>query len=207
MRDKLAIAVLFLVATACVTVSPGSDRVVHTYVLQPAPQIVRASAPCDDTLLVSPPRALTGHDSRRMLYTEQPYELRHFVYNEWSDRPAVMLEPLIVQAMESTGRFRAVVGISNGIMPDFRLDTRIVGMYQDFSTDPSLARVTLRFQLIDLDERTVLATSLFEEVEPAPSDDPYGGVIAINVALTRVLERAAQFVYDVQLPDHRSTVF
>ena len=202
MRNKTAVAILFVAATACVTVSPGSDRVVRTYVLQPEPQILRASAPYEDVLMVSTPQALTGHDSRRMLYTEQTYELRHFVYNEWSDRPAVMLEPLIIQAIEATGRFRAVVGISNGIKPDLRLDTRVVRLFQDFSTDPSLALVTLRFQIIDLDERTVLATGVFEEVEPAPSDDPYGGVVAINIALTRVLERAAQFVYDVDIPRH-----
>ena len=202
MRRKIAIAILFIAATACVTVSPGSEHVVHSYVLQPEPQIVRASVPCADVLMVSPPRALAGLDSRRMLYSEQASELRRFVYNEWSDRPAVMLEPLIIQAIESTGRFHAVVGVGNGILPNLRLDTRVVSFFQDFSTEPSLARVAMRFQLVDLDERTVLATAFFEETEPAPSDDPYGGVMAINIALTRVLERASLFVYEVDVPSH-----
>ena len=39
----------------------------------------------------------------------------------------------------------------------------------------------------------VLATRLFEATESAPSDDPYGGVTAANVALQRILEQVVDF--------------
>jgi cholesterol transport system auxiliary component len=54
-------------------------------------------------------------------------------------------------------------------------------------------RFTLRAQLIDVDARRVLASAEFDETEAAPSDDPYGGVLAANRALGRLLERLAAF--------------
>jgi cholesterol transport system auxiliary component len=54
-------------------------------------------------------------------------------------------------------------------------------------------RFTLRAQLIDVDARRVLASAEFDETEVAPSDDPYGGVLAANRALARLLERLAAF--------------
>ena len=37
----------------------------------------------------------------------------------------------------------------------------------------------------------MLASALFEAVEPAASDDPYGGVVAANRAVARVLDDIA----------------
>jgi cholesterol transport system auxiliary component len=51
----------------------------------------------------------------------------------------------------------------------------------------------VRAQLIDVGARRVLASAEFDETEVAPSDDPYGGVIAANRALGRLLERLAEF--------------
>jgi hypothetical protein len=39
-----------------------------------------------------------------------------------------------------------------------------------------------------------LATRIFEAEVPAPADDPYGGVVAINRALARLLPDIAGFV-------------
>jgi cholesterol transport system auxiliary component len=38
-----------------------------------------------------------------------------------------------------------------------------------------------------------LATQIFDAVEAAPTDDPYGGVIAANRMITRLLGEIADF--------------
>ncbi len=202
MKPLLTPSICFLLFVGCISVGPGDSQSVSTFILQPEPVPAQDSAPYEDVLMVSTPQANAGHDSRRMLYTERPYELRHFVYNEWSDRPAAMLEPIIIQAAEATGRFHAVVGISNGVLPDLRLDTRIISLVQEFERDPVVARVTLRVQLVDLAERRILATATFDESEIMPAGDPYGGVTATNIALGRLMIRLAQFINDVDVPRH-----
>ena len=48
-----------------------------------------------------------------------------------------------------------------------------------------------RSQLVDLKESRVVSTRLFEAEEPAPSEDAYGGVLAANAAMARMLSQVA----------------
>jgi cholesterol transport system auxiliary component len=51
----------------------------------------------------------------------------------------------------------------------------------------------LRVQLVEQASLRVLATQVFDTVEPAPADDPYGGVIAANRMLPSLLGQVADF--------------
>jgi cholesterol transport system auxiliary component len=193
---RLALALLGALALAvagCATVAPtlGAGSV-QTHVLG-LPGSARAAPGKGPSLLVAPPIARAGLDTRRMAYVQRPFELGYFARNEWADTPARMLHPLLVQVLEARGWFRAVVAGPNAATADLRLDTEILALQQEFLTEPSMARVALRAQLVDLATRQVLATRNFEAAEPAPSADPYGGVVALNRALATVLEDLAGF--------------
>jgi cholesterol transport system auxiliary component len=88
---------------------------------------------------------------------------------------------------------RAVVQAPGAAPADLRLDVEIARLLQDFSTRPSRVRFALRAQLVDVGTRRVLATREFDEIENAPSDDAYGGVIAANRALERLLGQIIDF--------------
>lgn len=145
------------------------------------------------TLLVAEPTAAAGYATRRMAYLEQDYRLDHFADHEWVDTPAAMLGPLLITALRQSAAFGAVSEDAPGISADLRLDTLIESLYQDFRRQPSLARVELRVRLVDPNGRRVLATRVFADTEPAASDDAYGGVVAVNRILTRLLPRIADF--------------
>ncbi|HMA31520.1 MAG TPA: hypothetical protein VKT00_06885, partial [Casimicrobiaceae bacterium] len=76
---------------------------------------------------------------------------------------------------------------------DVRLDTEIVRLEQDFTVHPSRVEFTLRAQLVDVSERRVIATKVFDEVENAPQENADGGVVAANEALQRLLAQVADF--------------
>ena len=146
-----------------------------------------------ETLLVSQPEAAAGYGTRRMAYLELDYRLDYFADHAWVDSPAVMLGPLLVRALKEGGAFGAVSEDARGIRAELRLDTVIESLYQDFRTHPSRARVALRVRLVDADGRRILASRVFTDEEPAPADDPYGGVVAVNRVLTRLLPQIADF--------------
>ena len=143
------------------------------------------------TLVVNPPRAAAGFDSQRIIYTRDLHKLEYFAHNEWIDTPARMLAPLIVAAIENGGTFRAVVPTPSTAAGDMRLDTEILRLQQNFATQPSQVRFTLRAYLVDSATRRVLAWREFDETVAAASDDPYGGVVAANRAVQAVLEALA----------------
>lgn len=144
-------------------------------------------------LAVSLPRAQPGVESASMAYVQQAHELEYFVSSRWADTPARMLEPLLLQALAQSGSFRAVVHSVGSVTADLRLDSEWIRLQQEFATPPSRAHLTLRVQLVDLRSKQVLATQEIDEVEPAASENAYGGVMAANRALQRVLGRVAEF--------------
>ena len=68
------------------------------------------------------------------------------------------------------------------------------GALQRGGQRPQLAdELALHVQLVDVRGRRVVATRTLEATEAAPSEDAYGGVIAANRALARVLAQVAAF--------------
>jgi len=156
-------------------------------------QPISASAP---TLVVSPTRSASGLDSQRIIYLRQAHTFEYFAHSEWADLPARMLTPLIVNALESGGAFRAVVATPNSATGELRLDSELLRLQHDFTTQPSRVRVTLRAYLVDNTTRQVLAWREFDETVLSASEDAYGGIVAANSAVKTVLEALAGFCAD-----------
>ena len=144
------------------------------------------------TIEIAPPSARPGFEGPRMAYVTRAYEIQYFARHQWVEPPARMIAPLLGEALERDGSFRAMQGGESGA-PALRLETEIVALQQEFTTQSSQLRFTLRARLLDGSEGRVLATAGFEAVEPSPSDDPYGGVIAANRAVARVLDEVAKW--------------
>lgn len=193
MRRGTAGFIAVALLAACAAVQPPEADHASTYVLEAMPAAGAPRPKRDLVLELSVPRARPGFDTPLMAYTQRTNALEYFAKNRWADTPARMLAPLLVQALDHSGGFRAVVQEPSLAAAELRLDTELVRLQQDFSARPSRVRFTVRAQLIDVGARRVLASAEFDETEVAPSDDPYGGVIAANRALGRLLERLAEF--------------
>lgn len=148
-------------------------------------------------LAVSMPRARPGFDTAQMVWLRQAHKLEVYSRNRWADTPARMLAPLLAQTLERSGMFQAVVQAvvqaPSAAAAELRLDTELIRLQQDFSVRPSRIQLTLSVQLIDVATRRVIATAEFDEDENATSEDAYGGVLAANRALERLLAKVVTF--------------
>jgi len=177
---------------------PAVDRtMVQTYLLSPVSPVMRypqvSGKEGKTTLAVSLPQARAGYDTARMVYLKRPHELSYYAVNQWADTPARMLHPLLVQALERTGSFKAVVQMPSIVRGDYRLDIEGLALGQEFFDQPSRVRMSLRIQIVELKSLGVVGTGEFEALEEAPSNDAYGGVIAANRAVGRVLNEVANW--------------
>ncbi len=145
-------------------------------------------------LLVAQPRAAPGYGSARMLYLQRAQELQAFAFNEWVEAPAQLLAPMLVRALQDSGAFAVVLQAPTAAVAGLRLETEIVRLHQDFSTQPSQLRLTLRAVLLDTRTRQAIAWREFDDNGPAASDDPAGGVRAAQQAAQRVLAALAAWV-------------
>ncbi len=144
-------------------------------------------------LAVSMPHAQPGFDTAQMVWLRQPHKLEVYARNRWADTPAHMLAPQLAHTLERAGVFQAVVQTPSAVAAGLRLDTELVRLQQDFSEKPSRVQLALNVQLIDVATRRVIAAAEFDESEPAPTEDAYGGVLAANRALERLLARVVAF--------------
>lgn len=153
----------------------------------------RASGTAPYTLIVNETRAADGFNSQRIIYVRQPHKLEYFAHSEWVDSPAGMISSLVVGALAKSGAFRAVVSSPGSASGELRLETEVLVLQQEFSSQPSQVRFALRAYIAENGTRTVVATRDFEALIPAPSDDPYGGVLAANAAVQKVLGELVAF--------------
>lgn len=192
LRASTAALALLLLAS-CSPLQAPKSQALNTYVLDAQLESQPIAANATLTLVVTPPRASPGFDTARIAYIRQPHELDYYANSRWADTPSRMLAPLLVRALEHNRSFRAVALAPSPVAADLRLDTEIIRLQQDFTTTPSRTRFTLRAQLIDPGEKRIVKTHVFDATEEAPGDDPYGGVIAANRAVKRVLAELAEF--------------
>ncbi len=186
-------AMLAMLMAGCTALQPPRMETPALYLLEAPPAAATKWPQQDLVLAVDPPTARPGFDTPQMAYVRQPHKLDYYVKNRWVDAPSRMLAPLLVQALEQAGSFRAVVRTTNPVPVDLRLDTELIRLQHDFTTQPSRVQLTLRAQLYDVKGKKVLAVREFDAAENAPSEDAYGGVLAANRALERVLGQLTDF--------------
>lgn len=182
-----------MLLAGCTGLRPPQAENIDLYLLDARTSIKATPVKRDLVMAVSAPRARPGFDTSQFAFVQQPHELGYFATHRWADTPSHMLGPLLAQALEQAGGFRAIVQAPGLVPADIRLDTELIRLQQDFETHPSRVQLTLRAQLIDVRGKRVLATKLFDETENAPSEDAYGGVIAANRALQRILDQLTEF--------------
>ncbi|WP_131783178.1 ABC-type transport auxiliary lipoprotein family protein [Legionella gresilensis] len=146
------------------------------------------------SILVAQPEALAGYDSQDMRYVSKPFELSTYAHNAWVDTPADMLLPLILQSLQRSGYFAVVTSTPITENTDYRLDTQLIELEQNFLTKPSRIDLTVKVVLTHVPDNRVVASEIISEHVTCPSDTPYGGVVAANQATKLFTARLTDFV-------------
>jgi len=190
--QRVTCALLGVVLAGCSVLPVETSPSPSLFTLQPgfSSETAVASSESGPVIAIAPPEARAGFDGPGMAYVTRPFELHYFGRHQWVEPPARLLGPLLEHAIERAGRLRPVPG-SSGVVAELRLETEIVALQQEFDVRPSRLRFGLRAQLVDPIVGRVIATTELEVLEPAESDDAYGGVVAANRAVARVLEQLA----------------
>lgn len=153
-----------------------------------------ASSPRQITLLITTPEAVAAYQTDQMLYIQKPFQIEAFSKNSWISPPADMLYPLLVQSLQRTGYFYAVASSPYNEKADYRLDTQLLTLDQSFIKKPSVIEFAAKLVLTRTDDNKIIASRIFSQQIPCPTDTPYGGVVAANRASHQFTATAADFV-------------
>ncbi|HAT8637848.1 TPA: hypothetical protein JBA00_04220 [Legionella pneumophila] len=155
-------------------------------------QLTRKPRPI--TIQVTVPEAVAGYQTEEMLYMKKPFKLEPFVKNAWTSPPADMLFPLLVQSLQSSGYFYAVTSSPYSEEADYRLDTQLLKLEQNFIKKPGVLEFSAKIVLTHISDNQIIGSRIVSLQIPCSQDTPYGGVIAANQATFRFTATATDFV-------------
>lgn len=146
------------------------------------------------TILISPTEASAAYQGKDMFYVKRPFEMQSFAYSTWVSPPAEMLAPLIVQSVQRSCYFKAVLSNVSDAATDYRLDTQLLELQQNFLENPSVIQLSVRAVLTDVHNNQIIASQLFKQQVPCSDASPYGGVVAANRATRELTGKLVHFI-------------
>jgi cholesterol transport system auxiliary component len=146
------------------------------------------------TLLVLIPETMPAYATTQMAYSTEAYQIAYFTKNEWAETPSQMIQPLIVQTLRNTHYFSEVLSPPYFGRHTFALRIEILELKQDFTSEPAMLKLAMRFALSSNATNRVVATKEMSVSQPMAGRNPYAGVVAANEAMANLLRELAQFV-------------
>jgi cholesterol transport system auxiliary component len=192
-KKYLALALLMLTLISLTGCAVNTN--VNKYTLNPTCIKFHCCAAATNTsILVANMVAQPGYDTSQMVYVDRPYQIKTFSRNSWIAPPQQLLTSLLAQNLRNSCYFRTVVTSPFAGITQFRLESRLLKLQQEFLCCPSQVKLVLQVILIDNDANRAIADKTFIATCLAPNDNPYGGVIAANRATQQILNQVTNFV-------------
>lgn len=195
MARAVLVALWAALFSGCAALAPVNITT-QKYVLNRIPLDLPSEQTHPLSLLVLVPESDRVYGTTRMAYTTQAYQIAYFSQNEWAETPSKMILPLIVATMSNTRYFSEVVASPDFGHHTFALRTEILELKQDFTADPAMLQLTMRFSLSREATNKIIATKEVSVREAMQEKNPYAGVVAANEAAAKALRELAAFVVD-----------
>ncbi|WP_244442697.1 ABC-type transport auxiliary lipoprotein family protein [Azospirillum lipoferum] len=179
-------AVLLLGLAACSALNPTAPQL---YTLTPRAS-VGPGPKADWQLLVETPAAAAGIDTPRIALARTPTSLDYFADVSWADRAPNMVQGLVVQTFEDSGRIVSVGRDTVGLRSDYVLKSELRDFQAEYTTAgaamPDRVHVRLSAKLVAMPRRTIEAGETFEASVPVRGRSFTDIVAAFDEALGRV---------------------
>ncbi len=186
---------LMIVSLLClVACSPVKVQRVKQYTINRASSASLSQKPTRLTLYVGRTKANEAYQENDMLYVVKPFELNSFAKNEWIAPPAKMINDVLVKSLENSHVFHAITTAPYSGHSHCRVNTRLTALEQNFLSQPSEIVLSIKADVINEKTDNIIASHRFHRRERALTDTPYGGVLATNLAIKKIMTNLVKFV-------------
>ena len=145
-------------------------------------------------LAIPLPVADAALNTARITLRQNPISLEYYARANWIDTAPQMIQTLLVESFENSGKIVGVGRQSVTLRADYSLLTDLREFQAEYlGAGPPRVRVRLNAKMVKMPQRTILATETFEFLEPAASSDLQAVVSAFDVALGKTLKRIVEW--------------
>lgn len=194
---NFAAMALFLGSTSCSILKPPERPAWTTHVLEGgiAENVAGAESPAaSHSLRLDAIECSTGYDTPRMAYIQTAGQLEYYARHRWADSPALLLPPILVRALESSGAFAGVLSPTSHARSDFLLETELQTFRHEFEGSSRNFRVELRATFLEsMSRRVVGEPKTFTILEPISAESVEAGVAAARHACAKLARELASY--------------
>jgi len=184
--------------SGCSVELPGSGDPPRIYVLTPKSTFDDDLPRVDWQLLVEPPLAAAGISSSRIALRRSLIELEFFARAAWTDAAPKMIQTLIIESFENSGKIVSVGRQAIGLRADFILKSDLREFQAEFISEdgtpmpageaPNI-RARMNVKLVKMPERAIVGSNTIEYVLPAPGPAMVQIIEGFDDALGKILKR------------------
>jgi cholesterol transport system auxiliary component len=190
------LSVLFILFLAGCSL-PGFSPPPKLYTLTPKNTFIEGLPAVTDQILIETPVAAAGLDTGRIALSRAATSLDYFAGVSWTDRAPAMVQTLMVESFENSGRVVSVGRDTIGLRADYVLKSELREFQAEYTgpNDPSPPQIHVRInaKLVAMPRRNIEASKTFEALERAQSTSFQDIIAAYDDALGKVLRRLVEW--------------
>ena len=188
------LALLGGMTSACESLVPGQTPPPSLYRLTPKSSFKDSMPAVDWQLVLEAPLADAGLNTTRIALQRSPMQLEYYARSGWTDRAPLMIQTLMIESFENSGRIIAVGRETVGLRADYVLKTELREFQAEyFAGGPPQVRVSMNAKLVKMPNRIIVASESWEHVIDATADRIGDVIQAFDDALGKVLKRMVEW--------------
>ena len=186
---------LVIILTGCEGILPGLGPPPKLYTLTPKSTFAADLPKADWQLVVEEPLAAGGLNIVRIALRSKPTNLNYFAGAQWTERAPRMVQTLLVESFENSGRIIAVGRQAIGLRSDFSIKSELREFQAEYAQEnvAPLVRVRLNAKIVKQPRRDIIASANFEAVAQAEANSIDDVVVAFDTALGKVLRQVVEW--------------
>ena len=197
-RWRMLMSALVLAVAGCAGVLPGHGTPPKLFTLTPkstyADDLPRASR----QLVVEVPVTAESLNTLRIALRHDPLSLEYYRDVRWTERAPVMVQTLLIESFENSGKIVAVARKATDLRADYVLKTDLREFQAEYDgADPPFAHVRVNAKLVKLPQRTIIAWYTAERRVRAEGNDVRQIIYAFDGALGGTLKAIVEWALRV----------
>ena len=173
---------------------PGGGEPPNLYTLTPKNTFAADLPRVDWQLIVETPIAAAGLNTSRIALQRSPVTLEYYANANWTDVAPLMVQTLLIESFENSGKIVAVSRESTTLRADYLLKTELREFQAEYDqSGPPRARVRINAKLARMPDRAIIASHTVERTIRAEGNDLPAIAIAFDEALGSTMRRIVEW--------------
>ena len=147
-------------------------------------------------LVIEEPTAASSVNTDRIAIKPNQYQVQYFPKARWVDRAPLLVQTLLVESFENTGKVAAVGRQAIGLNSEYTLVTDLrefQAAVGDGENAPITVTVQLNMKIVQEPQGLIVASKSFMHQVPAVSSEMISVVTAFDTALGKTMRQAVEW--------------